>query len=110
MEEADKINSLEHETQRLNNVIIAARAEAREEYKSAVREYIRHIDTKDRYHNVQFYEGRMLGLEVALGFLGIYNDEIKEMYRASEEEVRVERERVIKTEKSGSQLIITEEL
>lgn len=62
-------------------------AEVREEYKSAVRTYIRHSQGEHTvYRRAEFYEGRMSGLEVALSVLGVDNDEIREMYKLCEEE------------------------
>jgi hypothetical protein len=62
-------------------------AEVREEYKSAVRKYIRQSHSPDAvYKRVEFYEGRMSGLEVALGVLGVGTDEVREMYNLCEEE------------------------
>lgn len=66
-----------------------ATAEVREEYKSAVGKYIRQLHSPDAvYKRVEFYEGRMSGLEVALGVLGVDSDEIREMYKLREEETR----------------------
>ena len=63
-------------------------AEIREEYKSAVRQYIRQLHSPDAvYKRVEFYEGRVSGLEVALSCLGVNNDEIRELYQACEEEM-----------------------
>ena len=61
-----------------------ARAEVRNEYKLAARQYIR--------KNSEFNRGRMSGLEAALSWLEVNNDEIQEMYKACEEEVRNEQE------------------
>ena len=66
-----------------------ATQEVREQYKQAVREYFRLKNTKLRPRNIEFYEGRMSGLEVALSCLGINNEEIHEMYQTSEEEVAI---------------------
>jgi len=64
-----------------------AAAEVREEYKSAVRAWVKHSQGKHTvYKRAQFYEGRMSGLEVALSVLGVDNDEIREMYKLCEEE------------------------
>lgn len=64
-----------------------ASAEIREEYKSAVRKYIRQTRSTDSvYKRAEFYEGRMSGLESALSVLGVDNDEIREMYNLCEEE------------------------
>ena len=54
-------------------------AEVRNEYKLAARQYIR--------RNSEFNRGRMSGLEAALSWLGVNNDEIQEMYKACEKEV-----------------------
>lgn len=59
-------------------------AEVRNEYKLAARQYIR--------RNSEFNRGRMSGLEAALSWLEVNNDEIQEMYKACEEEVRNEQE------------------
>ena len=56
--------------------------EIMEEYKSAVRMYIRHSTTPLK----SFYEGRLSGFEVALGILGIDSDGIRDMYKLCEEE------------------------
>lgn len=64
-----------------------AAAEIREEYKNAVRDYIKQTRGRDTaYKRAQYYEGRMSGLEVALSCLGVDNDEIREMYNLCEEE------------------------
>ncbi|MGB7533005.1 MAG: hypothetical protein WA977_08560 [Halobacteriota archaeon] len=64
-----------------------AAAEIREEYKSAVRMYIKHArGEKTVYRRAEFYEGRMSGLEVALSVLGVTSDEIREMYKLREED------------------------
>lgn len=58
-----------------------------EEYRSAVRKYIRQSQGKDSvYKHVHFYEGRMSGLEVALGILGIDSTGIRDMYKQCKEE------------------------
>ena len=61
--------------------------EIMEEYRSAVRMYIRQSRGKDTvYKRAEFYEGRMSGLEVALGILGIDSDGIRDMHKLCEEE------------------------
>lgn len=64
-----------------------AAAELREEYKSAVSTYIKHSQGEHTvYRRAEFYEGRMSGLEVALGVLGVSSDEIRELFEACQEE------------------------
>ena len=61
--------------------------EIMEEYKSAVRMHIRQSHSRDTvYKRAEFYEGRMSGLEVALGILGIDSEGIRDMYKLCEEE------------------------
>ena len=69
-----------------------ATQEVREQYKQATRAYIHHLDTKDLPMSKNFYEGRMSGLDVALGCLGVNSDEIREMYNTCEKEIRDEPE------------------
>ena len=75
-----------------------AAAEVREEYKSAVRNHIKHSFGKDSaykhpqfykgrtYKHPQFYKGRMSGLETALDLLGVGKDEVREMFEQCKEE------------------------
>ena len=67
-------------------------AEVREEYKSAARTYIEHLNTKEYPKSMAFYEGRLSGLAVALSCLGVNSDEIREMYSTCEGEARNEKE------------------
>ena len=75
--------------------------EVKGQYKQAVRQYLRHADTEstDVHRTVSFYEGRMLGLDVALGCLGVNSDEIREIYKTCEEGVRNEKEQEARKEK-----------
>ena len=68
-----------------------ATQEVREQYKQAARTYIEHINTKDRFRGIEFYEGRLSGLDVALSCLGVTSDEIREMYAECEEQVKDEK-------------------
>ena len=62
-------------------------AEIKEEYKNAVRKYIRQSHSPHAvYKRVEFYEGRMTGIEVALGIVEVDGEEIREMYNLCEEE------------------------
>ena len=76
-------------------------AEVRGQYKQAVRQYLRHADPEstDVHRTVSFYEGRMLGLDTALGCLGVGSDEIRKIYETCEEEVRNEKEQEAGKEK-----------
>lgn len=64
-----------------------ARAEVAEQYKQAVREYIRHTNDED----ISFQAGKMLGLKYALMSLGVNDNELNTMYFTCEEEVENER-------------------
>ena len=73
--------------------------EIMEEYRSAVRMYIRQSRAKDSvYKRAEFYEGRISGLEVALGILGIDSDGIRDMYKLCEEET-LDKEAISRGEK-----------
>lgn len=66
-------------------------AEVREEYKQAARQFIRHINIKERNPSNIEYEGRMAGLEIALRCLGVDSDELREIYKTCKEEVEHDR-------------------
>ena len=55
-------------------------AEVREQYKEAVREFLRQARTKGGIESLNFYEGMTVGLSRALGCLGVSADEIQEIY------------------------------
>jgi hypothetical protein len=61
-------------------------AQVKEEYKQAARDYIRHINDEDS----SYQAGNFIGVKRALICLGVDNNELNEMYFASEEEVQNE--------------------
>ena len=83
--------------------------EVREQYKRVAREYFREDTSKTYRRSVAFNEGIMTGLSIALSCLGVTNDEVREMYKACEEEVKDELEREKRAVATASSLIFSPE-
>lgn len=70
----------------------------REEFKQAARQFIRHINMKEYPKSIDFFMGRMFGLDIALRCLGINSDKIREMYNTCKEEVQNEADEIMHAE------------